>query len=259
MKDLTGHVALVTGAGRGIGRATAIRLAGAGAKVVATARTREELAEVVGVVTEAGGLATALECDLSDRDQTIGLANDAASPFGPIDILVNNAGIGSSADPRPLIDFRDEFWDLTLEVNMTAPYLLSKAVLPAMKARGWGRIITVASINGRVPSPSSGAYVASKHGVIGLMRTLALEHAADAITVNCVCPGPVKTRVNDLRVRYDADRLGRDFEEYEAGLTPIGGRLAPEDIASMIEYLATDEAGMITGQAYDVDGGLCMA
>ncbi len=259
MTELQGRVALVTGAGRGIGRATAIQLAGAGAKVVATARTREELDEVVDAVTDAGGIATALECDLGDREQTISLAAAAASPFGPIDILVNNAGIGSSADPRPLIDFRDAFWDLTLEINLTAPYLLSKAVLPAMKTRGFGRIITVASINGRVPSPSSGAYVASKHGVIGLMRTLALEHAADGITVNCVCPGPVKTRVNDLRVRYDADRLGLDLEEYEAGLTPIGGRLAPEDIASMIEYLAKDGARMITGQAYDIDGGLCMA
>jgi NAD(P)-dependent dehydrogenase (short-subunit alcohol dehydrogenase family) len=91
------------------------------------------------------------------------------------------------------------------------------------------------------------------------MRTLALEHAADGITVNCVCPGPVRTRVNDLRVQYDADRLGRDIVEYEAGLTPIGGRLDPDDIAAMIEYLAGDEARMITGQAYDVDGGLCMA
>ncbi len=259
MTSLTGKVAVVTGAGRGIGRATAIRLARAGAKVVAAARTRDELAEVVDLVTQAGGVAAALECDLGDRSQTIGLAGDAASMFGPIDILVNNAGIGSSADPRPLIDFRDEFWDLTLEINLTAPYLLSKAVLPTMKARGWGRIITVASINGRIPSPASGAYVASKHGVIGLMRTLALEHAADGITVNCVCPGPVRTRVNDLRVQYDADRLGRDIEEYEAGLTPIGGRLDPDDIAPMIEYLARDEARMITGQAYDVDGGLCMA
>ena len=259
MTDLTGHVALVTGAGRGIGRATAIRLARAGAKVVASARTREELAEVVGVVTDAGGIATALECDLGDRRQTIELATAAPSQFGPIDVLVNNAGIGSSADLRPLIDFRDEFWDLTLEINMTAPYLLSKAVLPAMKREGWGRIITVASINGRVPSPLAGAYVASKHGVIGLMRTLALEHAADGITVNCVCPGPVRTRVNDLRVQFDAGRLGRDIAEYEAGLTPIGGRLDPDDIAPMIEYLAGDEARMITGQAYDVDGGVCMA
>lgn len=259
MTRLHGRVALVTGAGRGIGRATAIRLADAGAKVVAVARTRAELAEVVATITEAGGAAASVECDLGDRTQSQQVVDRAAPLFGPIDILVNNAGIGSSADPRPLADYRDEFWDLTLEVNLTAPYLLSKAVLPHMRAQGWGRIITVASINGRVPSLQAGAYVASKHGVIGLMRTLALELAPEGITVNCVCPGPVRTRVNDLRVQYDADRLGRVLEEYEQELTPIGGRLDPEDIAPMIEYLSGDEARMITGQAYDIDGGVCMA
>ena len=144
-------------------------------------------------------------------------------------------------------------------MNLTAPYLLSKAALPHMRAQRFGRIITVASINGRIPSIHSGAYVASKHGVIGLMRALALEHASEGITVNCVCPGPVQTRVNDLRVQYDAERLGRPVAEYERGLTPIGGRLVPDDIAPMIVYLAGDDARMITGQAYDVDGGVCMA
>jgi NAD(P)-dependent dehydrogenase (short-subunit alcohol dehydrogenase family) len=259
MTPLDGRVALVTGAGRGIGRATAIRLAAAGAKVVAVARSRDELDEVVAAITAAGGAAAAVECDLADRAQSQQVVDRAAASFGPIDILVNNAGIGSSADPRPLADFRDEFWDLTLEVNLTAPYLLSKAALPHMRAQRFGRIITVASINGRVPSPHAGAYVASKHGVLGLMRSLALEHAHEGITVNCVCPGPVRTRVNDLRVQYDAERLGRSVEEHEQGLTPIGGRLVPEDIAPMIVYLAGDEARMITGQAYGIDGGICMA
>jgi NAD(P)-dependent dehydrogenase (short-subunit alcohol dehydrogenase family) len=257
--QLNGRVALVTGAGRGIGRATALALAQVGAAVVATARSVDELDTVVAEIRDAGGDATALACDLGDRAQTLDLVERAAAPYGPLDVLVNNAGIGSSADPRPLAEFRDAFWDLTLEINMTAPYLLSKAVLPHMRAQGWGRIITVASINGRVPSPHSGAYVASKHGVIGLMRTLALEHAAEGITVNCVCPGPVRTRVNDLRVAYDVERLGRNRDEYERGLTPIGGRLDPEDIAPMVVYLAGDEARMITGQAYDIDGGVCMA
>lgn len=259
MTQLGGRVALVTGAGRGIGRATSARLAAAGAKVVGVARSRDELDETVSAINEAGGAAAALECDLADRAQSQQIVDRAAALFGPIDILVNNAGLGSSADPRPLADFRDAFWDLTLEVNLTAPYLLSKAALPHMRAQRFGRIITVASINSRVPSPHAGAYVASKHGVLGLMRSLALEHAAEGITVNCVCPGPVRTRVNDLRVQYDAERLGRPVDEYEHGLTPIGGRLAPEDIAPMIVYLAGDEARMITGQAYDIDGGVCMA
>ncbi len=253
------RTALVTGAGRGIGRATALALAATGARVVATARSGDELDAAVEEILAAGGEAAAIPCDLADRSQSATIVDRAAVIFGPIDILVNNAGIGSSADPRPLADFRDEFWDLTLELNLTAPYVLSKAVLPHMREQRWGRIVTVASINGRIPSPHSGAYVASKHGVIGLMRTLALEVASEGITVNCVCPGPVRTRVNDARIEYDAKRLGRDPAEYERGLTPIGGRLEPEDIAPMVAFLAGDEARMITGQAYDVDGGVCMA
>jgi NAD(P)-dependent dehydrogenase (short-subunit alcohol dehydrogenase family) len=253
------RVALVTGGGRGIGRATAVALAATGSPVVVAARSSDELDAVVTEIAAAGGEAAALACDLTDRAQSTALVERAASVFGPIDILVNNAGIGSSADPRPLAEFRDSFWDETLELNLTAPYLLSKAALPHMRTQQWGRIVTVASINGRIPTPHSGAYVASKHGVIGLMRTLALELAGEGITVNCVCPGPVRTRVNDARIVYDARRLGRDLEEYERGLTPIGGRLEPEDIAPMVVYLAGDEARMITGQAYNVDGGVNMA
>jgi len=253
------RVALVTGAGRGIGRASAIALAASGSRVVVAARSTDELDAVVAEIAAAGGESVALECDLVDRAQSTSLLDRAAAAFGPIDVLVNNAGIGSSADPRPLAEFRDAFWDETLELNLTAPYLLSKAALPHMRGQRWGRIITVASINGRVPSPFSGAYVASKHGVIGLMRVLALEHAAEGITVNCVCPGPVRTRVNDARVAFDARRLGRTVEEHEQGLTPIGGRLEPEDIAPMVAYLASDAARMVTGQAYNVDGGVNMA
>lgn len=259
MATLNGRVALVTGSGRGIGRATALQLAAAGARVIVSSRSRRELKEVVETIRAAGGLADSVECDLSDRAQSLQLIDEASKPFGPIDILVNNAGIGSSGDPRPLADFREAFWDLTLEVNLTVPFVLSKAALPHMRQQHWGRIITVASINARIPSLHAGAYVASKHGVLGLMRTLALEYAADGITVNCICPGPVRTRMNDIRVKYDADRLGRSFEEHESGLTPIGGRLIPEDIAPMAVYLAGDDARMITGQAYNIDGGICMA
>jgi NAD(P)-dependent dehydrogenase (short-subunit alcohol dehydrogenase family) len=259
MTTLNGKVAFVTGSGRGIGRATAVQLAAAGAKVVVTSRSRSELDEVIQCIRSAGGRAEAVECDLSNRSQSLQLIADAVKPFGPVDILINNAGIGSSADPRPLAEFRDEFWDQTLELNLTAPYLLSKAVLPHMRQQRWGRIITVASINSRIPSMHAGAYVASKHGVLGLMRSLALECAADGITVNCVCPGPVRTRMSDIRLQYDAKRLGRTIEDHEPGLTPIGGRLAPEDIAPMAVYLAGEDARMITGQAFNIDGGVCMA
>ena len=259
MGTLDGRVALVTGAGRGIGKAIALSLAAAGAKIVVAARSSAELDEVVAMIADQGGTATAVTCDLSDRSQTKQLVEQASPVYGSADILVNNAGVGSSGDPRPLAEFRDEFWDLTVEVNLTAPYLLSKDVLPHMRKQRWGRIITVASINGRVTAMHAGAYSASKHGVLGLMRTLALEHAAEGITVNCICPGPVRTRMNDIRVQYDAERLGRDLADHEQGLTPVGGRLSPEDIAPMAVYLSSDDARMITGQAYNIDGGICMA
>ncbi|MCA9115584.1 MAG: SDR family oxidoreductase, partial [Planctomycetaceae bacterium] len=181
------------------------------------------------------------------------------SAFGPVEILVNNAGIGSSSSPRPVVDFDDDFWEQTIRLNLTAPYHLCRAVLPGMIERKWGRIITTASINSRVASFHGAAYSASKHGVLGLMRTIAAEVAGDGITVNCVCPGPVKTLMNDKRIAYDAERLGRDLEAHEKSLTPIGGRLAPEDISPMMVYFASDQARMVTGQAYNIDGGLVMS
>ncbi len=259
MTGFEGRVALVTGAGRGIGRAITEALAADGCRVVAAARTVDELQSVVDGITDAGGSAVALQVDLSDRDQTRQLLDRAADQAGPVDILVNNAGVGSSGDPRPFIEFREQYWDLSLEVNLTVPYLLTKLALPHMLQQSWGRVITVASINGRRPALHASAYTASKHGVIGLMRAVALEVAAQGVTVNCICPGPVKTLMNDLRIKYDAERLGRDLAEHEHKLTPVGGRLVPEDIAPMAVYLASDAARMITGQAYNICGGVDMA
>ena len=259
MGQLQDRVALVTGAGRGIGRATSVALAAEGARVAVSARSQDELDEVVAEIRAAGGVAEAFRCDLSERAAAGELVRQVTESLGSVEILVNNAGIGSSSSPRPVVDFDDDFWDLSLQLNLTAPYLLSRAVLPGMLERGSGRIITTASINGRVPSFHGAAYAASKHGVLGLMRTLAAEVADAGITVNCVCPGPVKTLMNDKRIAYDAERLGRDLTAHEKSLTPIGGRLAPEDISPMVVYLASDAARMITGQAYNIDGGLVMS
>src|SRR5262245_23242280 len=171
MPKLQDKVALVTGAGRGIGRAIALDFAREGAKVAVTARTAKELEEVVGKIKAGGGQSCAIVADLSDRaacKRVIQAVNDA---FGPVDILVNNAGIGSSSDPKPVIHFDDNFWDLTLNLNLTVPYLLSKAVLPAMVKKRWGRIINIASINSKVPSLHGAAYTASKHGLWGLTKT----------------------------------------------------------------------------------------
>jgi ketoreductase len=259
MARLQRRVALITGAGRGIGRAIALAFAHEGARVALTARTAAELDEVVGKIRAAGGEAVAFASDLAAPGEPQLVVRETAAALGPVEILVNNAGIGSSSDPKPVVNFDDNFWELTLRLNLTVPYLLCKAVLPGMLARRWGRIVNVASINGKIGSLHGAAYAASKHGLLGLTRTLALEVAKDGITVNAVCPGPVHTVMNDRRLEYDAERRGISVAELEQSLTPIGGRLEPEDVAPLAVYLASDEARMVTGQALNVCGGVLMA
>lgn len=258
MAKLADRVALVTGGGRGIGRAVAIALAAAGSKVAVTARSTGELDEVVAAIRAGGGQALALAADLTDRISIRQVVDNTRQAFGPIDILVNNAGIGSSSNPKPVVRFDDDFWDLSILLNLTVPYLLCKAVLPEMLAQKWGRIIQMASINSKAASLHGAAYAASKHGLLGLTRTLALEVAKDGVTVNAICPGPVRTLMNDKRIDYDAKRRGVSFQEQEASLTPMGRRLEPEEIAPLAVFLASDDAATITGQGWNVDGGLLM-
>jgi len=259
MFSLKNRIALVTGAGRGIGRAIAEAFAQAGAGVAVTARTTREVDDVVAGIRKGGGMALAVSADLSQAATPYEVAKRVSSELGPIDILVNNAGIGSSADPKPVVNFDDRFWDLTLTLNLTAPYKLCKAVIPSMMERRWGRIINIASINGKMPSLHAAAYTASKHGLLGVTKALALEMAGLGVTVNAICPGPVHTLMNDKRLEYDAQRKGTTVAEIEKTITPIGGRLKPSDIAPLAVYLASDEARTVTGQSWNVDGGICMA
>ena len=252
------RIALVTGAGRGIGRAIALSLASAGARVAVTARSRDELDTLVEQIERGGGTALAIVDDLSDRAAPARMIGRLVEAWGPVEILVNNAGIGSSQDPKPLVDFDDAFWDLTFAVNVTAPYLLTKLVLPEMIERRWGRIITIASVNSFVPSMHGAAYTASKHAVVGLTKATAKEVADQGITANAICPGVTRSLMNDKRLQYDAERLGTSFEQLEAGATPLGRRLEPEEIASLAVFLAGEQAA-INGQAIRVCGGAVLA
>jgi NAD(P)-dependent dehydrogenase (short-subunit alcohol dehydrogenase family) len=259
MPRLKDRIALVTGGGRGIGRAIALAMASEGARVAVTARSAGELEEVVGTIRTKNGQALAVPADLSERAGCRQVVETVTKQWGPVEILVNNAGVGSSANPKPVVEFDDDFWELSLRLNLTAPYLLSKTVLPAMLKKRWGRIINIASINSKIGALHGAAYAASKHGLVGLTKSLALEVARDGITVNAICPGPVRTVMNDRRVAYDAERLGVSFEKQEQSLTPMGRRLEPEEIAPLAVFLASDDARMITGQSYNVCGGINMS
>jgi NAD(P)-dependent dehydrogenase (short-subunit alcohol dehydrogenase family) len=197
--------------------------------------------------------------DLTERAAAGRIVDRVCERWGDVQILVNNAGVGSSQSPKPLVDFDDDFWDFTIALNVTAPYLLTKRVLPGMIAAGWGRIINVASINAKVPAMHGAAYTASKHAIAGLTKAAANEVAALGITVNAICPGVTATLMNDKRIEYDCDRLGKSFAEIEAGASPLGRRLLPDEIAPLAVFLAGDGAAAINGQLINVCGGTVMS
>lgn len=251
-----GKTALITGAGRGIGKAISQSLGMSGFHTIVAARSRSEIEQLVSEIESAGGTSEAIEVDLSVRSAVHDFIETMRDK--KIDVLVNNAGVGSSQNPKPLVDFDDDFWDLTMALNVTAPYLLTKHLLPYMIESGFGRIINISSINAKVPALHGAAYTSSKHAIAGLTKSTALEIAGSGVTANAICPGVTATAMNDLRVEYDAARLEKDFADVEKTASPYGRRLTPDEISPLAAFLASEGSAAINGQLLNVCAGTVM-
>ncbi len=246
--DLGGKVALVTGASRGIGRATATVLAGCGAAVIVNYRGQAEAAaEVVAQIEAAGGRATAVQADVSDGGDVDRLVKTVTETYGSLDILVNNAGI---ARDNLLLRMKDDEWDSVIDTNLRGTYLLTKAVLrPMMRAR-WGRIITITSVIGLLGNAGQANYAAAKAGLIGFTKSVAREMASRGITANAVAPGFVETDITA--------GLSDSVREAALATIPLGRWAQPEEVANVVAFLSSDAAAYITGQTLAVDGGMTM-
>jgi 3-oxoacyl-[acyl-carrier protein] reductase len=262
MGSLDGRIALVTGAGRrkGIGRGIVLELARAGADVAVHARAWEPDPWPLEEIPALGRRVLAVEGDLTERGTATRLAAEIADGLGAVDVLVNNAGIAGGAGLDLLADYDDEQWYRTVDVNLNAIYLVTKAFLPRMVEGDGGAIVNIASIAGRQGQPRMGAYVATKWALIGLTRQLALEYAPD-IRVNCVAPGTVDTAEMDKTfARRDAlagTEAGTAKAKRVAAL-PLQRQGRPEDIGKAVAFLASDAADWVTGQTINVDGGQVM-
>ena len=257
MKD---RMAVVTGAGSGIGRAIAQALAARGARVAAVDIDAASARETAALVASAGGRAEAFECDTSAAAQLDRAVTAAVRALGPLEVMVNNAGI---LDGYFNVDETDEaLWRRVIDIDLTGVFLGSKRALQEMLPRGRGRIVNMASVAGLNGTGGGAAYVAAKHGVVGLTRQMAVVYSARGVTINAVCPGPIST---NLRQRSQQilgptapDMSGRGIaasDEQVRAVVPAGRRGTVEDIASAVCYLASDAAGYITGHSLVVDGG----
>lgn len=256
--ELAGQAAIVTGAGRGIGRATALELARLGADVVIAELDGASAERTAAEVTALGRRALALPVDVTRLADLHTMVARARAELGRIDVLVNNAGIYRAAAP---LDVTEEHWDAVLTINARAVFFASQAVLPVMIAQKRGCIVSVSSMAGKIGSRTNLPYNASKAAVISITKSLALAHAADGIRVNCVCPGFVETDMWEKVSREQGALLGLsagEFTQQRAAQIPLGRMQRPEDVAAVIGFLASPRAGYMTGQALSVDGGLVM-
>jgi NAD(P)-dependent dehydrogenase (short-subunit alcohol dehydrogenase family) len=251
------RLALITGGGRGIGRAIAMAFAREGASIAVAARTRaqvESVAEEIACEFEVETLA--IECDVTDSASVTRAFALAAEQFGGgPDILVNNAGIAETA---PFAKTDEVMWQRILEVNLTGTFRCTRAALPAMIERGWGRVINIASIAAKMGAPYISAYAASKHGVLGLTRSLAMEIGATGITVNAICPGYVDTEMTARGIKNIMSRTGKSADEALAVLnqaSPQNRMVTAEEVAAMALLLASEEGRGINGQGINIDGG----
>jgi 3-hydroxybutyrate dehydrogenase len=254
---LANRLAFITGGGRGIGRAIAIEFAREGAAVALAARTRQQIEKVATEIRDEFSTdAAAFECDVAlfgDVERSFALC---IKKFGRApDILVNNAGIAETA---PFVKTDEAMWQRHLAVNLTGTFHCTRFALPGMLAAKWGRIINIASIAGKTGAPYISAYAASKHGVLGLTRTLALEVASLGVTVNAICPGYVDTEMTSRGVENIVARTGisaDDATEALKRMSPQNRMVTAEEVAALALLLASEEGRGINGQAINVDGG----
>jgi NAD(P)-dependent dehydrogenase (short-subunit alcohol dehydrogenase family) len=256
--ELERHVAIVTGAGRGIGRATALELAKMGADIVVAELDQSGAKRTAEEISALGRRVIIAHTDVTKRADLRAMVDRATGELGRIDILVNNAGIYRAAAS---LDVTEEHWDAVLDINAKAVFFASQAVLPTMIARKSGSIVNLASMAGKIGSRTNLPYNASKAAVISMTKSLALAHAAEGIRVNCVCPGFVETDMWTMVSREQGALMGMTAEEFtrqRLAQVPLGRMETPEDVAHVIAFLASPRAGYMTGQALSVDGGLVM-